>query len=118
MNVMIGPCDADALNIVRLFLKRRGLQIAKETDFPKHRDIVVSNGKEQITIQVHCKGGIVAGLGGGALREILKDFVAVVGTKPGYALEPENPERKTVSERLAFLEVAVRELQEALKSPS
>ncbi len=121
MNIDRGPCDADALKIVLLFLKRRGLKIVRHKDIDFHKDVVVTDGREQFTIQVHNKGGIVAnGLGGGALRDSLRQFVSVIGTKPGKgagtATDAEKPARKSVHECLASVEAAVSELREAIKT--
>jgi len=122
MNIERGPCDADALNLVLLFLKRRGLKIVRHVDFPKHKNVFVTDGREQFRFQVYNKGGVTAnGLGGGTTAGLLRQFVNVIGTKPGKgvgrATDAEEPARKSVRERLASLEAAVSELRKAIETP-
>jgi hypothetical protein len=112
-----GPCEADAFDLVLLFLKRRGLRVTKATAYKTHQDITVTDGMEEAIIQVHCKGGIVVGGGGIGLRGILKQFETAVQTRPAKtAMDTDESEQQPrIAERVAALEAAFARLHQAEK---
>jgi hypothetical protein len=112
-----GPCEADAYNLVLLFLKRRGLRILRAIDYNLQKNITVSDGMEEALIQVYSKGGIVVGGGDTRLRSILKQFETAVQTSPAKTAidAAKNALQPHFAERLAALEVAVDRLHQAKK---
>lgn len=74
---------AKALQLVTLFLERRGCSlVGVQRDCLYHRNYVATDGVNSCLVSVYNSGALViGGEGGGRLRNLLESFRTIVGGK-------------------------------------